>query len=53
MYKKTPYSAYYFATVHDVTPGQLKSLEILPEIDISGISSWMEEKEIGGVSILE
>ena len=48
MYKKTPYHAYYFSEVKEVTPGSMKKAESLPEIDISRTAGRMSEHNIFG-----
>lgn len=49
MDKKSPYSAYYFSTVQNITQAQLKAMKSLPEIDISAVKQWMDKHGIYGI----
>ncbi len=53
MHKKTPYSAYYFATVHELTPGKFRSMEEIPLIDVSETEKRMQNHSIEGISCRE
>gem|GEM_PF-3714550 len=49
MNKKTPYPAYYFATVEKVTSSQIKAMNQLSPVDISAAEQWMDKHNIYGI----
>ena len=49
MNKKTPYPAYYYASMQNVTFGQMKATKSLPQVDISAIQQWMDKQNIYGI----
>ncbi len=51
MDKKSPYKAYYFATVPEVTQAQIKANNELPQVDISAVEQRMDKNSIYGMVV--